>query len=249
LNIAYNKRELVDGLHNELVTRVFYQQIAVINPLAYVIALSILIPVAWVVLRAAKRRHAGADVGPLELAAARGRSVWLGDYLAWVSGVEWLASGVIFPVWLNAAGGGDLLQTQHYVHFLASQFLCGLMAATMAYLLVTMAMVKVCCPVLLEPGQDDPQTLDQLGRLAARTPFYAYLTFAVSPLALIVMTLVHTSSPAAFLVLGVVGLLDAAVAMLLAREIQRDVAALQLAASSEAQAAGGSTTTNAYRAK
>jgi hypothetical protein len=110
-----------------------------------------------------------------------------------------------------------------------------------------MAMVKVCCPVLLDPGQDDPQTLDQLGRLAARTPFYSYLTFAVFPLALIVMPLVHTSSQAAFLVLGGMGLFDAAMAMFLAREIQRDAATLQLAVSSEAQAAGGGTTSSPYR--
>jgi hypothetical protein len=215
--------------------------------LAYTVALSILIPMVWFVLRATKQRVAGQEVRPLELAAARRRAVWIGDYLAWISGIEWLVSGVVFPAWLNAAGGGDLLQTQHYIHFLASQFLCGLMAATMAYLLVTMTMVKVCCPVLLEPGQDDPQTLDQLGRLAARTPFYSYLTFAVFPLALIVMPLVHTSSQAAFLVLGGVGLFDAALAMWIAREIQRDAATLQLAASSEAQSAGSNTGSSPYR--
>ncbi len=247
-NIAYNKRELVDGLKNELVTRVFYEQILVINPSAYTIALGILIPLVWVALRSTKRRSAGQEVSPLDLALARRRSVWIGDYVAWISGIEWLVSGVVFPVWLNAAGGGDLLQSQHYIHFLASQFLCGLMAATMSFLLVTMAMVKVCCPVLLEPGQDDPQTLDQLGRLAARTPFYSYLTFAVFPLALIVMPLVHTSSQAAFLVLGGMGLFDAAMAMFLAREIQRDAATLQLAASSEAQAAGGNTGSTSFRA-
>jgi hypothetical protein len=74
------------------------------------------------------------------------------------------------------------------------------------------------------------------------------LTFAVFPLALIVMPLVHTSSQAAFLVLGGVGLFDAALAMLLAREIQRDAATLQLAASSEAQASGGNTASTSYRA-
>ena len=167
-NIAYNKRKLVDGLKNELVTRVFYQQIAVINPSAYTIALGILIPLVWVTLRATKRRQAGQDVSPMELATARRRGIWIGDYVAWISGIEWLVSGVVFPVWLNAAGGGDLLQGQHYIHFLASQFLCGLMASTMAFLLVTMAMVKVCCPVLVEPGQSDGQTLELLEHLAAR---------------------------------------------------------------------------------
>jgi serine/threonine protein kinase len=248
-NIAYNWRELIVRLDSELVTQVFYRQILVINPLAYTIALGILIPLVWVALRATKRRNAGQEVDPLELVKGRGRSVWIGDYLAWIAGVEWLVSGVVFPVWLNAAGGEGLLQSQHYVHFLASQFLCGLMASTMSFLLVTMAMVKVCCPVLLEPCQDDSQTLDQLGRLAARTPFYSYLTFAVFPLALIVMPLVHTGSQAAFLVLGGLGLLDAATAMLLAREIQRDAATLQLAASSEAQASSGGSTSERFRAR
>src|SRR6185369_8702031 len=94
-----------------------------------------------------------------------------------------------------------------WIHFFASQAVCGLMAATIAFFLVTMAAVEVMCPLLLEPDKDDEPMRQSLERLSMRTGLYTFLSLAAIPLAVVVMPLVRTESQMAFLIVGLIGLL------------------------------------------
>jgi hypothetical protein len=242
MNIAYNEHEIIGQLADERVPRIFQLQLMTINPAAYAIGVAILLSLAWPVLRAAQQRAAGSPADA-RLERWRHRSLWLGDYVAWISGVEWIVSGVIFPAWLQLAlGTATGLSPQQWVHFVASQSVCGLLSSTMAFFLVTLYSVEVLTPVLLEGDRDDETMRGALERLSARTGMYTFLSLAALPVALVVMPLVRTESRMAFLVLGLVGLVATRLAFVLARRIQRATDALQVAVSVEDLVSGTETT-------
>ncbi len=242
MNIAYNDHEIIGQLADERVPAVFESQLLTINPVAYAIGIAMMIVIAWPVLRAAQQR---ADEGATDarLADWRRRSLWLGDYVAWISGAEWVISGLIFPAWLELSlGTATGLSTTQWIHFVASQSVCGLIASTMAFFLVTLFSVEVLTPVLIETDQDDETMRLSLERLSARTGMYTFFSLAAIPVALVVMPLVRTESRMAFLVLGLVGLVATRLAFVLARRIQRAADALQVAVSVEDLVSGTETT-------
>lgn len=230
LNIAYNIEEIVRQLHSDEVMRVFNEEMMAINSVAYTLGIAIIMKIAWPVLRAVKQHTVAPKPPGDEERPSRCRTLMLGDCVAWTSAIEWIISGVVFPVWMHVElGDASGMKTHHYVHFLASQFLCGTMAATLSFFCVTLVAVRAFCPALVDVRGEDPDLARSLDRLSRWVPYYAYVACAVFPLAMIIMPIVHTESRFAFLVLGIVGLAASAFALLLAREIQRDVAALKTA--------------------
>ncbi len=170
-------------------------------------------------------------------------SLLLGKYVAWVSGIEWFVSGFVFPVWLQIALGTPTgLDARQYVHFFGSQAVCGLLAATTSYFLVTWYSLRVLTPALIDPDHDDSGMWLALDRLSLTTAGYTRLTFAVVPMALLLMPLVRTESRWTFFVLGLLGLLAWRLAFVLAQHIQRSIRALKAAVNvrSEITATGNS---------
>ncbi len=124
--------------------------------------------------------------------------------------------GLIFPAWLELSlGTATGLSSTQWIHFVASQSVCGLIASTMAFFLVTLYSVEVLTPVLIETDQDDETMRQSLERLSGRTGMYTFLSLAAIPVALVVMPLVRTESRMAFLVLGLVGLVATRLAFVL----------------------------------
>jgi serine/threonine protein kinase len=229
LNIAYNIQEIVHSLNSEAVADVFRLQLATINPIAYGIGIAVILRLAWPALKALWNPNSFCSEPGEVRELARVRSLKLGEYVAWMSAAEWFVSGLVFPLWLHLElGDASGMQTHHYVHFLVSQFLCGTMAATLAFFAVTLLSTRAFCPALVDVCSDEPALTRQLNRLAQRVPIYLYITYLVVPLALMTFVVVETTSRFAFLVLGVVGLLASLLAIVLSRAIQRDVAALRV---------------------
>jgi serine/threonine protein kinase len=248
MNIAYNNAEIIGHLEDQRVPQVFDAQLMTINPIAYALGIAIVMYLAWPVLRAVKRR-AGQRSTTADLSRLRIRSLWLGDYVAWISGIEWVISGLIFPAWLQISlGTATGMSSRQWIHFFASQAVCGLMAATISFFLVTIAAVEVMCPLLLEPDEDDEAMRRSLERLSMRTGLYTFLSLAAIPLAVVVMPLVRTESQMAFLVVGLVGLIGTIFSFMMARRIQRASDALQIAVSVE-DLTGSSTFTDSMRLK
>jgi serine/threonine protein kinase len=230
LNIAYNLPEFFDNVHHPDVPRIVWKQLVTINPIAFGLAIAIFVPLAWPVVRAAKRA-ARDESGAVGLSASiRGRSLKLGDYVAWISGPEWLVSGLVFPLWLQIElGSATVLDVRQYAHFFASQMICGLLAVTLSFLSVTLYTLRYITPHLIDRSQDDHLLWKSLSRLAYRTTRYTWLAFVVVPLALLAISAVHVESRVVFSVLGMVGFAAWAVAILLAREIQRSILSVQIA--------------------
>ncbi|HEX4147694.1 MAG TPA: serine/threonine-protein kinase, partial [Pirellulales bacterium] len=229
LSIAYSLREIVEQLNDPAAHLVFQIQVWTINPVCFAVGIAVLVGFAWPAVAAMRGKLGPTSGGDSQPTRARVRSTQLGDCVAAVSAVEWLLSGLLFPVWLSLALGEGALDSEQYLHFFASLALCGMLAATLAFFLTTLAALRVVTAALVDPDRDDEVLYRALERLAARTPIYSYCTFAVVPLAMIVMPLVHTRSRGAFIVLGIVGLAASGLAQFLTRRIQHSARALQRA--------------------
>ncbi|HVC98321.1 MAG TPA: serine/threonine-protein kinase [Pirellulales bacterium] len=230
LNIAYNAEEILRHVQDPDASRIFKIEIVAVNLIAYLIGVSITIALAWPVIRAVKQRTMNPSSDTGDVSRWCQRSLRLGSYIALVSAVEWLVSGLIFPVWLQVALGTPIgLDARQYVHFFGSQSVCGLLAATTSFFLATWYSLRVLSPALVDQDHDDPNTGRALDRLSRATASNTRLTFAVIPLALLLMPLVRTESRWTFFVLGLVGLLAWRLAFVVAQHIERSIQALQSA--------------------
>jgi hypothetical protein len=97
----------------------------------------------------------------------------------------------------------------------------------------------VLSPALVDPDHDDSSMWLALDRLSLATAGYTRLTFAVVPMALLVMPLVRTESRWTFFVLGLLGLLAWRLAFVLAQRIQRSIVALKAAVNVRSGMVGG----------
>ena len=246
LNIAYNAINIIRPL-KEPAERVFRLQLMVVNPIAYSIGCGLVMWMAWPVLRAVARAARTGRQGitgsrVVEPSApqksfVRRRAVRLGRFVAWVTAVEWALSGLIFPLWLHAQAESDeQMQFVHYMHFMSSQAVCGLIAATQSFFAVTFLSLRVFLPRLVGLEEVDEEThveLKRLGVVARRQFVLAQLV----PLAAIVpMALIDTGREE-FLYLAGVGGIAFLVAYRLAGLIHGDIEILAIATAASQEGA------------
>ncbi len=82
-------------------------------------------------------------------------------------GLLWAISGFIFPVWLRfgTSGGLSEILPDRFAHFIVSNILCGMIAATQSYYVVTALTVRACYPWLLQWRTADGRDMAQLASL------------------------------------------------------------------------------------
>jgi hypothetical protein len=238
LNIAYNRYESLRGLDDPRVLEIFGWQIAIINPVAFAIGTVVVVAFLVPLLRIVKAQARGEVLDDARRRDALRRSLVAGDVTARVSGVEWLVSSVILPLWLHI--GADLPQfgVTQYVQWFFAQSICGLIAVTFAFFSITLACLRWLTPRVTDPLHDDPELARGLDRLEQRVGLYSRLSFAVVPLALVAMAVVQPASPWTFKILGVVGLVTWALAVVLGSRLLRLVAALRVIAQLDTVARG-----------
>jgi hypothetical protein len=241
LSIAYNYYEIVRHLP-EAVRRIFLDiQLLGVNVTAYTIGLVWFFLLAWSLCRTVSRPAAAADIDPAGLPLLRARCLTLGAFAARLSAGEWAVSGVVFPAWLQAqAGEAAGLTANEYYHFIASQVLCGLMAATLTFFSVTYVAVRVFYPKLMLSQEAEAEEANQLTALGRRISFYFRGAVAVPFIAVLPMVLIDTGKAAIF-VLGIVGLAGSFLSNWLAETIRTDLAALASIINPSGQSLSGST--------
>ena len=152
LNIGYNWNEVVRYL-TPTDQGVFYVQLLVVNSIAYAFAVATSLHLCWPVLASLRqqgRQLTAPSDTPHRPVWLRARTLWLGDYAAWICAAAWAFSGFVIPAWIQLQAGADTaLTTSHFVHFVASQLLCGLIAASLTFFLVTLAALRACFPRLV----------------------------------------------------------------------------------------------------
>jgi len=230
LNIAYNYDEIIRFL-SAPAQRLFSQvQLVAVNGVAYGSAIALLLILAWPILGAVQRVRRGEQVDAKCCARERTRTLRYGDWVSVVTGGEWLITAIVFPAWLHAQEEGQsTVALSHYLHFLGSQALCGLIAATLTFFLVTFVMVRMVYPVLVRMDLPEHGEIGELRKLARRTWIYFALAVAAPFLAVIVLVLIETNLRAAFFVLGAMGLVGFIVSFFLALVIRDDLESLAVA--------------------
>ena len=225
-NYVYNKQEIIDRVPDA--ARVFENVQVVINSIAFPVGLVTLAALAWSVTRYIAR---GKSTGALESEPRkqlRRRALRLGHLGALVGIFAWAIAGIVYPMSMHAATGA--FSAVHYVHFFASLLLCGLIAASYPFFLITLLSLRVIYPALLrgeKPNHGDSALLAKLGRTSGIYLFIAGGVPALSVVALVVTSMFTDSeSKMALVVLSLAGALGFAVAFALYRAIQRDVEAL-----------------------
>jgi hypothetical protein len=160
--------------------------------------------------------------------------------VAWVVAVEWAVSGIVFPLWLHLERVS--VDRGHYLHFLISQVLSGLVAASLSFFTESFLAARCFYPALVEPHVDDPAALDQLRGLNQRTGVYFML--AIATYFLTTFAVLWLADPGhdrkAIGILGGVGLPSFFLAYWLAGAIRRDLETLSLVAQPAAAGPGSS---------
>ncbi len=173
-NFVYNDLEIMRQFPQA--QDVFWRTQLVINGTAFPIGLLICALVAWPV--AAACRSASTSAASSE--RARQRSLLLGHWGALLGILEWILAGIAYPVAIYLAGIS--LTPHHGLHFFTSLALCGMIAATYPFFLITAACVLHIYPRMVADSDTSLAEIDTLRRTQRRTRPYLALA-AILPLA------------------------------------------------------------------
>lgn len=160
----------------KLVSDAFNLSMLAINPVAYGIGTLVGVLFAYPIVKAATRANRGDSVSP----NLRYRATWLPMVVALITALLWVLSGPAFPLVLSNRGV-HLVRTD-FIHFFASQFICGILAASLAFLLTAPIVLKAILPPLLDSKQDDPNLHADLQRLSTQTLYVVMICFLVTVL-------------------------------------------------------------------
>ena len=177
-NIMYNWTAIVRYFDKSIQDVFVSKQLTWINLVAYSTGIGIAVALSWPVINAVARVNRGILPDPARIVGLRLKSMKLGDYIGWITLALWAVSGIIFPGWLSAeAGQRSEFGAGQFAHFFGSQVLCGLIAATQAFFLVTYVEVRGFFPALLSAHADaDSDEAAALHRLSRRAALAFYLT-------------------------------------------------------------------------
>jgi hypothetical protein len=220
-NTAYNLAEVVPSGAEAP----FWRVQIIINGIAFPIGIAVLVVLASPLRRSLSGKASDQPARGDQNQQARLRTLAMGHLVAVVGIVEWIIAGMLYPALMHWAGAP--LAAHHYLHFMVSLTLCGMIAATYPFFGVTALAVREFYPRLLPaepPGEPDAARLAQLSR---RT--WGYLILAASLPMLAVVVLVLIGSERGRLALGILGagsLLGFGLIFYLARAIQVDLATL-----------------------
>jgi len=200
INILYNLEDIIEK-YLEGDRDIFLGQLVTVNGVLYSIGFAFCVALIWSVIRAVARINTGAKIEPAELSALRDRALRVGERIAIVSFVLWIVSGVVFPLRLPKM----LDEPGLFGHFVLSQVLCGLMAATLAFFVANLLAVRALYPALIDAETFGAHDVEALRRM--RTRLWAGFVVAIlAPLvAVIALVALGSTLKQAFAALGVVG--------------------------------------------
>ncbi len=183
LNIAYNIAAIFKLMGKTWADVLLDPVVSVVNGSAFAIGIGVLLPLTWPVARAVNRLHQNRARDEDRSRRLRQRTLRLADYAAWVSGAEWLATGLIFPAWFSMGVPADKFSPGlTFAHFMASQALCGMMSATLVYFFVCSLAVRTYYPTLFQPDHVDLTALDSVRNVQRRSWIYFGTAVVVPPL-------------------------------------------------------------------
>lgn len=228
LNIIYNWIEIVGKLspedHQE-----FYKQILSINLICYTLGLGYICGTRAKLFQTLGRLVRGELVDPPPSVELVRRSLLMGTATAIVTASLWSVSGFVIPSWIQfGAGSTSQLSAMDYAHFIVSNLLCGMIAATQSFCIVTHLSVRYCYPWLFQARTPDARDLPELARVARLGRVFFGLTLLVPFLALAALLTIDVGR-GVIGALAAIGFLGCALAYVLDLAIRADLSALATA--------------------
>ena len=234
-NIFYNYNEIV--LHWPKAEPWFIWGILWINAIFFPIGM-------WLFYLAFRPTMAGLrairDKVPPDLATLKQQrlsSLRMGSAAVWSCVIPWTIAGLIFPIWITLNAGWPPQGIYAYLHFLISLLICGLIAGSYPYFIVTHIAVRFFYPALLgglDPTREDKPALQRIGsEITGYQAAAAAVPFVGVPLALLaVRSRTHAVGaqgidPLIYVaILCLLGLLGVAMAYVMVNRTKADIAAL-----------------------
>ena len=155
-NIYYNHQAIIDQLRTAIdpsAEIVFWNLLGTINAIAFPLGMVLVAWFAWPLRYGLQSIQMGRLIPAERLRFLRQRCLRLGSFVAALGIAEWSLAGVAYPVSMHAAVGG--LEIEHYLHFLASLALCGLIAAAYPFFAITLLSVQAWYPAFVRPSTMD----------------------------------------------------------------------------------------------
>ncbi len=228
LNIAYNWQGIVNQLSTEEQRVFFRSQILVVNSVMYLIGLGYVVRTRGRLLQTLARLARARPVEPPSDDMMR-KCLTFGGAVALISVLLWGISGFIFPTWMQyRLGEGNNISVEHFRHFVVSNMLCGVIAATQSYYVVTFLAVRYCYPWLMQARTIESHDASDLADLVRRGRIVLGITMSIPFVALCAVVLLNFDR-LVIGALGGVGLVGCGLAYLLDLTIRSDAAALAAA--------------------
>ena len=207
------------------IQELFFHMVIVINVVAFAIGFAFCIGYVQPVAKALRSR----DMPPQTLAAAKTRSFRLSNFVTILGITEWIVAGVAYPVLLRMITGE--VEGKWYIRFIGSFLLCGLVAAAYPFFLTATLTIRAYIPALLCRDRLTSDDVSHLRKLSEQSSVSLYLAGGVPTVGiLILLTAQDARDPLTALtlkVLCILGVVGFAVALSLAKSLQRDSEALQ----------------------
>jgi len=201
-NLLHNEREVIEHLSD--VRPAFDRIVLVVNSIAYPVGLALAAVLAWIIQRGIRRLRRG-KIAPAQLRFLESLCLRLGHYAGLIGVIEWTIAGIAYPISIQLVAGHFPLHA--WVHFFASLFLCGLVAAAYPFFAITLFSLRVLYPALLEADPSRVGDEASLNRLGVLMPRYL-VTAALLPLMAIALLIV---APQVWPELGIQGQLSMSV--------------------------------------
>lgn len=232
-NLIYNERAIVNKLAetNPEAVPFFKELIVWINGIAFPVGLGLAGFLAAPVFRAIKTLGQGGTVDDERINRLWRRILNLGHYAAMIGITLWTVAGIAYPVSIHVAIGE--VPPSIYPHFFASLVICGLIAASYPFLLVTFLTLRAYYPALLSLERLAQQDFARFAKVSRRAGVYfvlAVLIILVSILALILASDDDKVAKFAMVTLCLAGIAGSYPAFRLFRAIQADLAVLAIPA-------------------
>ena len=240
--IVYTWIEIVTRLSPEDKS-VFQVQLLAINLTGYVLGLGYICTTRWRVFKKLAKTRAGEpDSSPPSLDLIR-RSLTMGAATAGITAALWSVSGFVFPTWIHyGAGAMSRLSGEDYAHFVLANLLCGMIAATQSYFVVTFLSVRNCYPWLVQGRTDDAREVGELASIARLGRIAFGVTVALPFIALAALLAGRSDGHSDRAVIGslaAIGFIGCVLAYLLDLAIRADLGALATAMNPSGDSLGG----------
>ncbi len=184
-NIQHNQHLIVDRMTEEA-QRTFLIITGVVNSVFFPMGMLLVVYLSRYVLTVPRGLRRGRRYDPQILRRARADSLLLGERAVAIAFALWMLSGLIFPIALQVATGE--ITARSVVHFLASIFVCGAIAASYPFFLATFYIVRCIYPIFLRHGEISAEDAVWLRGLDRRCNGYLAIAASVPLLAVVGVT-------------------------------------------------------------